>query len=138
MGSRVRLNDGEPPVLVRVARDFHAGRVDAEEVRAVFAGAAIWAQRPERPGVLVTELADGLWWAAVFSTPERLAAFAGECAYFSTTGSDLLELLPEGVAVMVDPADEHRLPILDRAAPRETLAEADRLGRQAALGTAQA
>jgi hypothetical protein len=50
----------------------------------------------------------------VFSTLERLAAHAGECDYFATTGADLLELVPPGVGLMVDPDDQHRFPVLSR------------------------
>jgi hypothetical protein len=58
----------------------------------------------------------------VFSTLERLAAHAGECDYFATTGADLLELVPPGVGLMVDPDDQHRFPVLSRMAPPDVVA----------------
>ncbi|MFD9889726.1 hypothetical protein ACFWY9_10315 [Amycolatopsis sp. NPDC059027] len=47
-----------------------------------------------------------------------------------TTGADLLELVPPGVGVMVDPDDEHWFPVLSRLAPPEVVAQAwSRLAR---------
>jgi hypothetical protein len=74
--------------------------------------------------LLVTDLGDQGRWTVAFSTIERLAAYAGECDYFSTSGADLLELIPPGVGLMVDPEDEHRFPVLSRMAPPDVVARA--------------
>jgi hypothetical protein len=57
----------------------------------------------------------------VFSTPQRLAAHFGDCDVYATTGADLLDQLPIGIGVMLDPDDEHRLPILNRMVPPQAL-----------------
>jgi len=43
----------------------------------------------------------------VFSSLEQLALYAGECAYFSTTGADVLDLLPPELDLWLDPAADH-------------------------------
>ncbi|WP_158309637.1 SseB family protein [Saccharopolyspora spinosa] len=60
----------------------------------------------------------------MFSQWERLAAHAGECDYLATTGADFLDLVPEGVGVMLDPADEHRFPVLTRMASAQQIDQA--------------
>lgn len=104
-------SDGEPE-FVLVAREVIAGEHDPVEIDSVFQRAWVYGVRAERPGVLVSEIAGRGRWTAVCTTLARLAAFAGECDYFATTGADLLAQLPEGVGVFVDPLDEHGLPIV--------------------------
>lgn len=82
----------------------------------------MYAQRPEQPALLVTELGSRGRWTVVFSTLERLAAHVGDCDFLATTGADFLELVPPGIGVMVDPDDGHRLPILARMAPPDVVA----------------
>ena len=89
-----------------------------------FASALVYAQRQEQPALLVTDLGERGKWMPVFTTLERLAAHAGECDYFTTTGADLMELVPPGVGLMVDPDDPHRFPVLSRMAPPELIGRA--------------
>lgn len=112
---------GEPRV-VTVARDVWAGSRSPEGFYAAFAESTVYAQRPERPGLMIADLAARGRWTVVFSSLERLAAYAGECEYLSTSGADLLELVPEGVGVLLDPADEHRFPVLTRVTSPEMVA----------------
>ncbi|AUI58984.1 hypothetical protein B1H26_21870 [Amycolatopsis sp. BJA-103] len=79
----------------------------------------MFARRPPRPALLVAELGAMGRWTLVFSSLGRLALHAGECDYLSTTGEDFIELVPEGIAVMLDPYDEHRFPVLSRVASPE-------------------
>ncbi len=62
----------------------------------------LYFQRPDEPGFLVSETQEGPV-VPVFTSLERLALFAGVCAWASTTLEDVLELLPEGVRALVDP-----------------------------------
>lgn len=89
----------------------------------VFATATVFARRPRRTALLVTELGERGRWTVVFSSLDRLAMHAGECDYLSATGADFMELVPEGIAVMVDPDDEHRFPVLSRVAPADFVAQ---------------
>ena len=122
-----RSDEGEPadePFLVTAARQVWAGHRSHEQFHGVFEGAAVYAERTPRPGVLVWDTVDRGRWTVVFSGLHGLAAHAGECPYLATTGADFLELVPNGVGVMLDPDDEHRLPVLTRMATPEQLAAA--------------
>ncbi|WP_370968542.1 SseB family protein [Amycolatopsis sp. cg9] len=102
---------------------WHGSREPGDFMDA-FASTVVYAQRPESPALLVTDLGERGRWMVVFTTVERLAAHAGECDCFTTTGADLLELVPPGVGLMVDPDDTHRFPVLSRMAPPEVIARA--------------
>jgi len=108
--------------LAVVAQEVRDGTRGPGELTDVFAGVVVYAQRPEQPGLWVTDLGERGRWMVVFSTLERLARHAGECDYLSTTGADLLELVPPGIGLMVDPHDDHRFPILSRMAPPDVVA----------------
>ncbi|WP_229843705.1 SseB family protein [Streptomyces chryseus] len=58
-------------------------------------------QRPERPGFMAIGQPESAVIPA-FSSPGELARFAGACEWFSTTGEDLMTLLPEGHGLVVD------------------------------------
>lgn len=89
---------------------------------------------PDRPGVWVADVPGWGQWTVVFSTVERLAAYAGDCRFFSTTGSDLLAQLPQGIGLVLDPDDDHRVPVLSRMVPSATLAAMTRLSPRESLG----
>jgi len=108
--------------LAVVAQDVRRGTRGPGDLTDVFAGAVVYARRPEKPGLWVADLGERGRWMVVFSTLERLARHAGECDYLSTTGADLLELVPPGIGLMVDPDDEHRFPVLSRMAPPDVVA----------------
>lgn len=110
--------------LAVVARQVWTGERGPADFLDAFAGAVVYAERREQPGLLVSDLGERGRWMPVFSTPARLYAHAREVPYFFTTGADLLELVPPGVGVMVDPDDEHRFPVLSRLAPPEVVAQA--------------
>lgn len=60
-------------------------------------------QRGESPGfVAVGEPGAAL--IPTFSSPTELVRYAGACEWFSTTGEDLMTLLPEGYGLVVDVA----------------------------------
>lgn len=51
----------------------------------------------------------------VFTSLEQFALFAGGGAWFSTTGADVLDLLPPGLDVWLDPAAEHAVRLASAA-----------------------
>jgi hypothetical protein len=110
--------------LAVVARQVWSGERGPGDFADAFAAAVVYAERREQPGLLVADLGERGRWMRVFSTPQRLYTHAGECPYFFTTGADLLELVPPGVGVMVDPDDAHRFPVLSRLAPPDVVAQA--------------
>lgn len=110
------------PAVVMAAREILAGQRHPDDFDAVFDEATGYAQRPSRPGVVVTDIPGRGRWTVVFSRPQRLARHVGDSPFFATTGADLLAQLPHGVAVMLDPGDAHRFPVLRRAVPPAVLA----------------
>jgi hypothetical protein len=112
------------PRLVVVARQVKEGTRGPGDFMDTFAGATVFCERPECPALLVSDLGERGSWTVAFSTLTRLAAYAGACDYVSTTGADLMDLIPPGVGLMVDPDDEHRFPVLTRMAPPDAIARA--------------
>ncbi|MGW7521226.1 SseB family protein [Streptomyces sp. NPDC054796] len=84
--------------------------------------ARLYFQRPENPGFLVSETVEGPV-VPVFTSWERLALFAGACPWASTTATDLVTLLPDGVRALVNPLGPHPF-VLDA----ETLRDAEENG----------
>lgn len=81
---------------------LRAGEATEQQVEQAFRAATLWFRRPERPGFLVSE-ADGGPLIAVFSSLAQLVRYAGACDWASTSGDDLLGLLPGGHRLVLDP-----------------------------------
>jgi hypothetical protein len=121
-------------VVAVCAQDVVAGRRGLHEFDPVFARATVYGRRPARSGVETVDVVGRGRWTFVFSSPQRLAAHYGDCAFYATTGTDLLDQLPIGIGVMLDPDDEHRLPILNRMVPPQALAAIRRRAEQQRTG----
>ncbi|WP_154676254.1 SseB family protein [Amycolatopsis benzoatilytica] len=115
--------EADAPLAV-LAREVWQGYRGPGDFMDGFASAVVWTLRTEQPGLLVTDTGSRGRWMPVFSTPERLVAYAGDGFFISCTGAELLSLVPPGVGLMLDPADEHRFPILARMAPPDGVASA--------------
>ena len=64
---------------------------------------------------MVSEVPGRGRWVPVFSTLERLAAFAGmHGQYQQLTGVELLRHVPKGIGVLFDVQDTHALPLIPR------------------------
>lgn len=115
-------HEGAERGLAEVAAQTARGDVHPEELLDAFLAATVFCERPERPGFLaVDEPEDGV--IPVFSSLDEMAAYAGECDWFSTTGRDLLELLPAGYDVVLDAAGEHAAWLHTRALRRRPAIE---------------
>ena len=79
----------------------------------------VYALAADRAGVLAP--AGGA--APVFSSLEQLGRYAGPARWLSTTGEDLLRLLPPGTDLLLDPAGDAPLRLPSDAVAR-TLAVA--------------
>ncbi|WP_326807690.1 SseB family protein [Streptomyces sp. NBC_01186] len=119
--------------LRELVRDEAVAGMTRPELLAATRSARLYFQRPEEPGFLVSETVGGPV-VPVFTSWEGLALFAGPCEWASTTVSDLIELLPEGVRALVDPlgprafvldADTLREPGASAGASANTQADAD-------------
>ncbi|AQW49912.1 SseB family protein [Streptomyces violaceusniger] len=89
--------------LAELVRQETAARMTEREKWAALRTARLYFQRPEHPGFLISETAEGGPLVPVFTSLEGLALFAGACGWASTTVEDLVDLLPEGVRALVDP-----------------------------------
>lgn len=114
------------PSLPDAVERYVAGELPGAELRDAFAAATVYCQRGERPGfVAVGEPGHGV--VPVFSSLTELANYTvgrGEPGtdWFSTTGADVLDLLPDGYGV-----------VLDCAGPRPLTIPAEAVGDAAVL-----
>ena len=78
------------------------GLATVEEMNVAFLGSTLFLQAGERPGFMALgEPAAGL--VPVWTSEREMARSLGvEAAWFSTTGADLLSLLPPGYDVLLD------------------------------------
>ena len=106
--------------LLETARAATRGEATAAEVFEAFIAATVFSPAPPQPGVHVVELG-GQRVVPVFTSEAELARFMGVTNWFSTTGADLLHLLPPGVSVGLDIAAPHRLHLNPRAVSLERL-----------------
>ncbi|MGX1132825.1 hypothetical protein RKD49_005015 [Streptomyces glaucescens] len=133
--------EGEAVDLIDVVRRAREGLAPPQDVFDAFIRARVYCERPDEPGFLtvpasmVTEPGEGprsrlldLMDAGdgepsvkadrlvpVFSSLDQFALFAGEGPWFSTTGADVLDLLPPGLDVWLDPAAEHAVRLASAA-----------------------
>ncbi len=89
---------------------WHADAIDAVQLQAAFEASTVYVQRTTtddgRPAVVAVGQ-PGAGYVAFFSSFESLAAHAGECDWASAPGRDLVDLVPEGYGLVVDPAGPH-------------------------------
>jgi hypothetical protein len=88
--------------LADVLRDVEAGAATAADLHAAFLAAIVYCERAGRPGFRALGGPDG-GVVAVYSSPEQLALARGTVGWFALTGADLLEQLPAGYDLLLDP-----------------------------------
>ncbi|MEU1050609.1 hypothetical protein ABZ400_36515 [Streptomyces sp. NPDC005897] len=129
---RPRRQPDDPVGLAETVRRAKGGRASPQDVFDAFIQARVYCERPEQPGFLtvaapqpaagdaspgsrILELAtttpcptpSPTRLVPVCTSLEQFELFTGGGAWFSTTGADLLDLLPPGLDVWLDPAAEH-------------------------------
>ncbi|MGW6914504.1 hypothetical protein ACWGB8_11880 [Kitasatospora sp. NPDC054939] len=97
-----RATAPQAPDLPGAIAAQRAGGATEQQTERAFRAATLWFQRPERPGFLAVD-ADGGPLIAVHSSLEQLVRHAGACDWASTSGDDLLDLLPSGHRLLLDP-----------------------------------
>jgi hypothetical protein len=112
-------------VLAQVAAAVAAGTTSPATLHQAFLAATLWCEAPEAPGFVARGQAPDAV-VAVYSSPEQLAADRGAQRWFSTTGADVLELLPVGHDLVLDPAGANPLRIKPSALARTTAIEVTR------------
>jgi hypothetical protein len=103
--------------LTSVVRDAAAGTVTPADLHRALLTATVYCERGAEPGFTAWGAADaGL--IPVYTSPEQLARARGTVAWFALTGADLLDLLPEGYDVLLDPGGEAPLRLRPAALAR--------------------
>ena len=80
------------------------------ELPADFETASLYVQRVPGPNGRPAVAAfgpPGAGYIAMFSSLATLELHAGECDWASATGRDLLQLVPDGYGIVLDPAGPH-------------------------------
>lgn len=80
------------------------------DLPADFETATLYVQRVPGPGGRPAVAAfgpPGAGYVAMYSSLATLAQHAGECDWASATGHDLLQLVPDGYGIVLDPAGPH-------------------------------
>lgn len=94
--------------LAEVAAAVLAGEAAPQELLEVLLVSTVFCEAPGDPGVMTVDTPDGPV-VPVFSSPFQLARARGAVSWFSTSGMDLMVLLPDGHDLDLDPAGEHPL-----------------------------
>jgi hypothetical protein len=93
------------PALGDVAADVAAGRGAPADLHAAFLAATVYCERGDEPAFRALGMR-GAGVIAVFSSPEQLALARGTVGWFALTGADLLDLVPRGYDLLLDPGGE--------------------------------
>lgn len=149
--------------LAEVVRRAKNGEASPRDVFEAFLQARVYCERPDEPGFLTVTASEVLGegdhaprgsrildlavvpdpadaddapasrLVPVFTSLEQFALFAGGGAWFSTMGADVLDLLPPGLDVWLDPAAEHAVRLASAATKIEPVLHISyRLGGSAA------
>jgi hypothetical protein len=96
--------------VTQVLAAFAAGAVDGAALQAAFETATLFVRRlPSASGgpALAAVGPPGAGYVVVHASLRTLAAHAGPCDWASAPGAELLDLVPPGYGVLVDPAGPH-------------------------------
>jgi hypothetical protein len=104
--------------LAVTVRRWLDGSAGVEELHRAFLTATVFLQAGDRPGLIALGYPpDGL--VPVWTSEVELARSVGASAWFSTTGADLLSLLPVGYDLLLDPDEDAALRLRPSALRRE-------------------
>ena len=98
--------------------EFLDGELDGLALHDAFRTAQVFCQAGERPGFVAVDEPDGRRSVPVFTTLVELARFAGQTPWFAALGQDVLNLLPDGCDVVVDPGSQRALRLRGDATQR--------------------
>lgn len=109
--------------LADLAASVASGAADATLLGPAFCAATVFALAADRPGALAPVGGP----VPVFTSLEQLGRYAGPARWLSTSGEDLLRLLPPGTDLLLDPASDTPLRLRGDAVRRQlTLAAGSR------------
>ncbi|MFF6993484.1 SseB family protein [Streptomyces sp. NPDC008313] len=131
--------DGGDTDLVAAVRRSQRGLATPQDVFAAFLTARVYCERPSQPGFLTVDAPPSpgahprsalsqyagntapeeppptTRLLPVFTSLEQFGLYVGEGPYFSTTGADVLGLLPPGLDIWLDPAADHSVRLASSA-----------------------
>jgi len=110
------------PALADVAADVAAGTGAPADLHAAFLAATVYCERGDEPAFRALGMR-GAGVIAVFSSPEQLALACGTVGWFALTGADLLDLVPRGYDLLLDPGGEAPLRLRPAALARRVAVE---------------
>jgi SseB protein N-terminal domain len=96
--------------LAAALAGWAAGQVDTDELQAAFEAAPLFVHRVPGPSGRPAVAAlgrQGAGYLAMYSSLATLGAHAGECDWACASGRDLLQLVPAGYGIVLDPAGPH-------------------------------
>lgn len=94
---------GDSLSLSQLAAAVVEGDAEPQTLLAALLRSTVFCEAPERPGVMTAHIPAGPV-VPVYSSIAELAAARGAVAWFSTSGQDLLDLLPDGHDLLLDSA----------------------------------
>jgi hypothetical protein len=107
--------------LTPVLAAFAAGSIDGAALQAAFETATLFVRRaPSASGgpALAAAGPPGAGYVVVHASLRTLATHSGPCDWASAPGADLLDLVPPGYGLLVDPAGPHPAVLPARALSR--------------------
>lgn len=99
--------DGDPSDLLAEVAKLVAGDGDIPALLDALRRARLYCVRMEEHVGFAAIGPPGAGMVPVFTSEEQLALYAGACEWFSTLGSDVLDLLPPGYDLALDLAGPH-------------------------------
>jgi hypothetical protein len=104
--------------LASAVRRWLDGSAGVEKLHRAFLSATVFLQAGDRPGLMAVGFPpDGL--VPVWTSEVELARSVGASSWFSTTGADLLSLLPACYDLLLDPDGDAALRLRPSALRRE-------------------
>jgi hypothetical protein len=119
--------------LAEALAGFAAGAVTPEALTETFRKETVYCQAAEQPGFLAVG-PPGAGLVPVFSSLDQLSRYAvayglrGGIDWLSTTGADVLDLLPNGYGIVVDPAGDHAVTLPAHALHRAVVMQRVEVG----------
>lgn len=115
---------GATSELASTARRWVDGSADVGELHQAFLTAIVFLQAADRPGFMALGAPpDGL--VPVWSSEAEFSQSVGPGAWFSTSGADLLRLLPAGYDLLLDPESDAALRLRPSALRQQPLVTVD-------------
>ena len=115
--AEVTVNDVEVDVA-EAARLFRAGTLSGDELSDAFGAATLYCFLADEPGFMAVG-EPGAGFIPMYSSEEALTAAEGPSAWFAAKGRGLLQLVPEGYGVVLDPGTDSEICLASWAIRRE-------------------